>query len=342
MSVSDNFTIPEARYGTHYVRFWRYNRDDAVSFSFSVKPRLELVPAQAIPGATVKIKGTGFPEDSTSSVAITFDGAAITANTVTSNKGTFTSDFVVPNTLAGEHKFTASSSKILTETVAANLKIVPGITLAPPQPEVGAEARITGVGFAAKSAIKIKYDNVSIASSPATNENGGFSYTFKVPESSAKDHIVSVEDGAGNNVILNLRLEGKAPPKPAPLSPKAERFGWLGEQVITFTWSPVTDVSGVTYTLEIAEDLNFFPLKPGMKKTGLTQTNSTLTIKEGTYYWRVRGVDGAGNEGEWAISPYAFHVGFLSTWILVIAGGICLLLFIWLLRTFLRRLREYE
>lgn len=341
-SISDNFVIPEAKYGMHYVRFWRYNRDDAVSFQFSVKPKVEVIPAQATPGATVKIKGTGFPEDSGGTAAITFDGKAITVNTVTSKTGTFISDFVVPNTMAGEHKFTASSPKILAEIVSANLKVVPAITLEPRQPEVGAESKITGYGFAAKSVIKVKYDNVNIASSPTTDENGAFSYTFKVPESSAKDHIITAEDGAGNNVILNLRLEGKAPPKPATLSPKAERFGWLGEQVVTFTWSPVADISGVTYTVEVAEDLNFFPLKPGMRKVGLTQANCTLTIKEGTYYWRVRGVDGVGNEGEWAISPYAFNVGFFSTWMLVIAGLICLFLFVLLLRSFLQRLREYE
>jgi hypothetical protein len=78
-----------------------------------------------------------------------------------------------------------------------------------------------------------------------------------------------------------------------------------------------------------------------MKKTGLTQPTCTLPIKAGTYYWRVKAIDGAGNEGEWAISPYAFNVGFFSIWILVIGGVVCLLIFVLLIRAFFHRLREY-
>ena len=78
-----------------------------------------------------------------------------------------------------------------------------------------------------------------------------------------------------------------------------------------------------------------------MRKTGLTGTTYSVKIEPGTYYWRVKAVDGAGNEGEWAISPYPFKVGFFSTWYLVIGGLLFLFLFIMLVRVFLRRLREY-
>jgi hypothetical protein len=338
-SVTDSFKIPEAKYGNHYIQFWRYNRDDAVNFQFSVRPKLEVTPAQAAPGTVIKVRGTGFPLEGEG--AVTFDGKATDIKVAPGANGTFTADFTMPATIAGDHKFVANTSKVITEVMSAMVKVVPVITMEPKQPQIGSEVKITGAGFAAKSAVKLKYDNVSVANSPTTGEDGSFIFTFKVPESSAKDHKITAEDAAGNNAVWGLALEGKAPPKPAPLSPKHERFGWLGDQSVTFTWQPVMDVSGVTYTVEVGDDLNFFPLKPGMKKVGLTQPNCTLTIKPGTYYWRIRATDGAGNESEWSISPFPFSVGFFSTWMLVVGGLVCLIVFVLLIRAFFRRLRDY-
>ena len=268
-SVTDSFTIPEAKYGNHYVQFWRYSRDDAVNFQFTVRPKLEVIPQQAAPGTVIKVKGTGFPLDGEGTV--TFDGKATTIQVAPGANGTFIADFTMPATIAGDHKFVANSPKVFTDVLTAMVKVAPVITMEPKQPEIGSEVKITGAGFAAKSTMKLKYDNVSIANSPTTGEDGSFVYIFKVPESSAKDHKITAEDAAGNSAVWSLALEGKAPPKPTPASPKNERFGWLGDQSVTFTWSAVTDLSGVTYTMEVAEDLNFFPLKPGMKKVGLTQ-----------------------------------------------------------------------
>lgn len=341
MSVTDSFTIPEAKYGLHYVEFYRESRPDekAVVLQFNVKPRLEIIPPQAAPGAKVTVKGTGFPAGGGG--AVSYDGKATDIAIVTSEAGTFTAEFTVPNTIAGEHKFVANSPKLFNDSASVTMKVIPAVSIDPKQPDIGAEATITGTGFAASSVVQIKYDSKSVADSPTTDENGSFSYTFKVPDSSAKTHKVTAEDGAGNSILLNLSLESTPPSKTTPVSPRAERFGWLGDETVTFTWTTVTDISGITYTIEVAEDLNFFPLKPGMKKVGLTQPNCTMAMKAGTYYWRVRSVDGAGNESEWAISPYAFNVGFFSTWVLVIAGLVCLLIFILLLRAFFRRLREY-
>jgi hypothetical protein len=339
-TVTDSFTIPEARYGDNYVQFMRWGREDSVNLKFTVKPSLEIIPAQASPGATVTVKGTGFPASGTGTV--TFDGQTTDISIASNEVGTFSAEFVVPNTIAGEHKFVANSPQLLMDSATANMKVISAVTMNPQHPDVGADVEVAGRGFAAKSIVQIKYDDISIANSPTTDENGNFSYTFKVPESSTKQHKITAEDGAGNNTILSLSLEGTPPPKPTPVAPKAERFGWLGDETVTFVWTPVTDISGVTYNLEVGEDLNFFPIKPGMKKTGLTDPTYTMDIKVGTYYWRIQAVDGVGNEGEWSISPYAFNVGFLSNWMLIVGGIVCLIVFILLIRAFFRRLRDYD
>ena len=339
-TVTDSFTVPEAKYGDNYVQFTRWGREDYVNLKFTVKPSLEVTPAQAAPGATVTVKGTGFP--TSASGAVTFDGQTTDISIEANEVGTFSAEFVVPDTITGEHKFVVNSPQLLSDSATANMKVKPAISMNPKRPDVGADVEITGRGFAAKSVVQIKYDNVSIANSPTTDENGSFSYTFKVPESSNKQHKVTAEDEAGNSTILSLSLEGTPPPKPTPVAPKSERFGWLGDETITFVWTPVTDISGITYTIEVGEDLNFFPIKPGMKQTGLTEPTCTMNIKVGTYYWRVQAVDGVGNEGEWSTSPYAFNVGFLSNWMLIVGGIVCLLVFILLIRAFFRRLRDYD
>jgi len=335
------FTIPEAAYGTNYVQFrrgWR-PEDKPYNFIFNVLPGIQVTPPSGSPGDEVIIKGSGFPTNG--DVNLSFDDKTTGTPVTTNNLGSFTSKFTVPETTAGKHEFKATVDKMLSEYTAASFEVKPAVSLEPKSPEVGQKVTLTGSGFAASSMVSIQFDDVTIAGSPKTNEIGNFLYTFNVPESSKANHKVIATDKPGNTATYSLALESEAPPAPAPVSPQGQRFGWLGSQLVTFSWTKVDDPSGVAYILEISENLNFFPLKPGMRKTGLTETTCSAKIEPGNYYWRVKAVDGAGNEGEWAISPYPFKVGFFSTWYLVIGGLLFLFLLVLLVRAFLRRLRTH-
>jgi hypothetical protein len=88
----------------------------------------------------------------------------------------------------------------------------------------------------------------------------------------------------------------------------------------TFTWQPVSDPSGVTYTFQIATDANFAHVI--LEKPDLTSPEYTLIEteklesvgKDTPYYWRVKAIDGASNESEWS-TPNSFYVGFIMpTW----------------------------
>ncbi len=339
--ISATFTVPESPYATNYIRCIRAFRPDDLSDAvmFKVTPSLKVSPDTTKPGSTVTIKGTGFPAEDEASLS--FDGTLTDVNIAINKVGSFSSKFTVPDVIAGEHKFTVEAAKLYTETATATMEVGPFITLTPERPEIGTQVTVSGCGFAANSEIHIKYDNASIANSPSTDENGCFSYNFNVPASSKKDHSVTAEDAAGNTATFGLPLEIKPPEKPVPVTPKGQRLGLFGTEQVTFSWTEVTDTSGLTYVIEIGENLNFFPLKPGMKKSGLTQTSCSVDIAPGTYYWRVKAVDGAGNESEWSISPYAFKVGLFSVWGLVIGAFIFLIIFILLIRSFFRRLSEY-
>jgi len=140
-----------------------------------------------------------------------------------------------------------------------------------------------------------------------------------------------------------LPVESSPPTTPTPVSPTSDRLGVMGSQPVTFTWMPAKDESGgaVTYNLEVADNLNFFPLMPGMRKTNINDTQVTLNLDPGTYYWHVQAVDPTGNKSKWALSPYAFQVGLINMWLVVGASMVLLVIFILLLRAFIQRIRGY-
>ena len=339
------FIVPEVPYkaGGYILSFYSQtvNPEGGAAYSllFKVEPDLKTSPSSASPGMTVIIKGTGLA--ASDDIDLSFDGEVIDMDIETSSLGSFTAEFTVPDAIAGTHEFKAIPKRFFVGEITASLEVVPSISLEPEFPEIGSELTINGCGFAASSNVSVSYDGVTISSSPISDELGNLSYVFNVPESSESEHEIVVTDAAGNAATWSLPLEGEAPEAPTPVSPQGERFGWFGSQVVAFAWLDVTDASGVTYTLEIANNLNFFPLAPGMRKTELAQTSCLVNLEPGTYYWRVRAVDGAGNESEWTLSPYSFRVGFFSIWYLLFGGFIFLLVFLFIIRAFFRRISEY-
>jgi hypothetical protein len=335
------FTIPESSYGTNFLQFRRQSRPDKpYGFSFSVVPDIKVTPSSATPHSTATIKGTGFPSND-KYITISFDGNETNLSILTSERGGFTAEFTIPDTMAGNHEFRAIDENLALGDVTANLQVTPAVNLEPAQPDIGTEVTLTGWGFAARSTVSVKYDDAVVSNSPTTNDTGNFTEKFKVPESSTATHIITATDKAGNVATFGLPLKGTPPLVPTPISPLDQRFGWFGAQTVILTWTPVSDTSGITYIVEIDKSLRFFPLEPGMRKTGLTQPNCAVTLEPGTYYWRVKAVDGVGNESDWSLSPYPFQVGFFSGLYLAAGAFIFVIIFIFIVRAFFRRVREY-
>ena len=339
--INATFTVPEAPYGANYVQLIRQFRSaDPYGFTFTVTPLITVSPATVAPGARVMLKGTGFPENDTG--ILLFDGKDTTVSIATNALGSFTAEYTIPDVVRGTHSFKVQTTKLLSSTVVnANFEIAPGLRLDPPRPAVGAQLTIVGTGFAADKEITIYFDTIQVSNSPRTDVAGKFSYSFTVPEIKGNKPVITVSDSVGNKATWELPMENEPPSKSATLAPKDERFGWFGPEEVAFSWKEVSDTSGVSYIVEVGNNLNFFPLTPGMRKTGITEPMTTMTIQPGTYYWRVRAVDGAGNEGEWALSPYPFTVGFFPLWVLIAGALLFLILFILLIRSFSQRLKEY-
>ena len=305
-AVTASFTIPEAKYGTHYIQFMQLASRRVVSFQFTVKPSLKISPSSGLPGTSVTISGTGLPAQAI--CKLTFDGKSTNVAIATNDVGSFTSEFIIPDTSAGKHTLIAGAQHVAI-TATAELQVVP---------------------------------NASPASEP--------------PDVDTEDTSTEVRDD--NSSTPNLGQDSKSPPRPAAIAPMGHGFGLLGTQPVSFSWSKVSDPSGIIYSLEIANNYDFLPPETTMRKTELTETSCTISIEPGTYYWRVKAIDGAGNESRWAYAPYPFKVAELSNLIhesveivekvrllsilgFIIGGLIILRILVLLIRAFVHRRRDY-
>jgi hypothetical protein len=114
--------------------------------------------------------------------------------------------------------------------------------------------------------------------------------------------IDEVGNTAGWTGPFSFTIDTTAPPK--PLLQSLADGAKISDTTPTFDWSGVTDPSGVTYSLQVDNEAGF--PSPIISKEGLTASTYTLTeddsLSEGTYYWRVKAVDGVGNTAGWTES----------------------------------------
>jgi hypothetical protein len=363
LTVISSFSIPEAPAGLHYVGFVRLGRDDITIFSFTVMPRMRIPPNSRSPGNTISVNGTGFPSNNTAS--LTFDDSSVDINATTKNNGSFT---------AGEHQISATSAKLTAVVAPATLLVVPAITVTPQFPQAGSQVTISGSGFAAKVDVSIKYNDLVMTNSPSTNDAGSFTYSFTLPQSANAGSKFVATDSAGNTATFSggVNIPFSSPPssppsspsqppqtpttpqtpippaitplpKPSTLEPKDQSFGLFGAQQVKFVWTQASSFAPntITYILEVANNFKFDPVKSGMRASNIAQTNFTLNLKPGTYYWRVKAVDTSGRESEWSTSRFGFKVGAVPAWIFVGGGIIYVVMLYLLIRALLRRRNRY-
>ena len=99
--------------------------------------------------------------------------------------------------------------------------------------------------------------------------------------------------------LVTIAPAASAPPVPDPLSPSGDTL----DRTPAFAWNGVT--GAVRYEFQVSAD-------PGFNSTQVSfmtkNTRATLpdTLTNGTYWWRVRADDGAGNVSGWSI-PQSFE-----------------------------------
>jgi len=333
-SFSAVMTIPAASRGEHTIKAKDDNFNSATA-TMTIGQKIDVTPA-GIRGAgdTLTITGNGF--DANKTMTITWGGVAIATNpatVTTSSSGAFSATITVPGTQAGDYTVSVSDGiniATATVTVIATTSVSQTTTQASPG-HVGMEITISGTGYGGGT-ITITDTTAAVTLATATSDAGAFSITFNIPEGAGGSHTINVSDATGVKHTFIFFMEEQAPAAPALMLP--EEAG-KAKQPVIFDWQDITDDSGVTYTFQLSTDSAFATLV--VEQTGLTASDFTLTEAQelesvsgdAPYHWRVKAVDGAGNESAW--SAATFTVGFaldLPLWAIIIisvVGGLGLL-----------------
>ncbi len=112
---------------------------------------------------------------------------------------------------------------------------------------------------------------------------------------------VRAVDGAGNpsewTAAWSFTVDATTPPVPVLASPSNGKA--ITDSTPWVDWSDVTDPSGVHYQIQVDDDSGFG--SPEFSRTWINSSSCVVTteLADGTYYWKVRVVDGAGNAGAW-------------------------------------------
>jgi len=313
--------VPASVTGDHTITVSDESGDwDEVEFT--VKPKLVLDPGEQGIGGVVVANGTGFSENEAMTLTVgNLKADPITGSLATDGLGSFNCSFLVPFFDSCGPRNVGVDDSEGTRLFNAQLVVLAGITLSQTSPAspgyIGMEVIVRGIGFASGADVIISYaindEAIPVATAKA-DENGKLSAGFTAPPSAAGSHVVTATDGVITVTSLFI-MESKAPPFPRLLLPE---IGSKSPAKAYFDWDDVTDLSGVSYTLQVATDDSFTTIV--LEKKGLLQSEYALsggeklapTKANAPYYWRVRAVDGASNEGDWSPSGL-FSVG--SSWL---------------------------
>lgn len=310
-SWTATFSVPTAIRGDHIIDAMGTTLATEVpDVIFTIAPRIKVEPTSAPVWSTITITGSGFAGNE-KNIRLLYDGNVVKSDITADATGSWITTLEVPPGAKGSHIIDASGT-ITPDTEIPDLifTVTSAIKVNPTNIAVGTTITIVGSGFAKNSPITIIYDTLEVATA-ITDTTGSFTITFKAPKSKGGGHKIEVKDAAGNSVISSVTMETTPPPTPNLLLPSpGARVNLLGKATPQFSWSPVTDPSGVSYNLEIAKTEDFTNLS--LRKVNLNETTYKLTSKEalsyGIYYWRVKAVDGAQNESPWT-TPQSFRVG---------------------------------
>lgn len=338
-------TIPKSTTGKHKITV--IQAENEVSADFTVEPDVTVNPTSGVPNTLVTILGDGF--DRRENIAIYFDISEV-ASIQTDSVGDFVATFNIPELDAGLYGIEIDDGE---EPQVAKFTIISPPKPPSPSPEppriptvieinrlaghVGAEVVASGTGFVGNGTVTIEYDD-ELLTSAAIDTEGTFLLSFRVPIGRYGDHVMIISDGL-NTKELTFTVESEAPAIPNLLlgTPIVVKEG--AEMLLD--WEDVTDKSmPVTYTLQLAQDAGFSAGSVLLEETGLTDSEYLIgssTMKSlhprRSYYWRVRAVDSASNEGEWTkaaeikIAAVSTMPGWLMYTLAVL--GALFILFIW-------------
>jgi len=303
-NISVSFTVPASAGGTHVIN--ATDGANSASGNYTVTSSINPGSTSGKVGATGSVTGSGF--GARANVSLKFDANTLTSAAADAT-GNVTINFTVPISAFGNHTITVSDN---TNSKSFAYSVQAAATITPAAGDVGTQISVAGTGFNASTPVTIDYDTTKVGNTTVpTDANGSFSVAFSAPASKGGTHVISVTDGT-NTITNNFAMDSTPPPIPDNLTPPNAT---KAPALAVFTWTSVTDPSGVTYEFELAPNAQFST--PLFDETNLTSPNFTIVqanklksvSRNHPYYWRVRAIDGASNASEWSTATFIF-VGF--------------------------------
>lgn len=338
------FIVPNSVKGVHTIDASGASTkfDEVPDVTFIVSSAVRVKPASGYVGDSITVDGCGFG-GSESGITVTFDGNVVKSDVTSNSQGCWTTSLAVPASTGGSHFIDAYSASTTAGDVAdAKLAILSKMVMEPAEGYVGCDIVVNGTGFGADKELTIKYDNVAVATKLATDAKGNFQANLKAPKSPGGKHNVIANDTGGASASAVFTMETTPPSLPQIVSPKdGDRVGLFDRITPTFEWAAVPDPSGVYYSLQISSKKDDFATMV-LSKEDLVESKYTVADDEallrGKYYWRIKAVDGAGNDSGWT-TPILVKIGLMPLWAFIIIVVIAVA-FITRLVFFLRGLKR--
>ncbi len=332
-----SFIVPPASQGSHDITAGGSYTDegDVNAATFEVTPGISISPTKGVVGSQFIVTGSGFRANERS-IEILLGGKTAKSGITADSDGVFETSVTVPASPAGVQDVGArGQSTSLSSVAKRSFEVQSSLVVEPLSGNVGTQIEVSGTGLPASTDVSVSYDGVTKGTGRTSSDGTLAAITISATHTQTvhtADHQISA---VFNNTTITetFVMESTPPERPTPETPlSGARIGVLGKQTPTLTWSVVDDPSGVTYGLQISATPDFSQIlisKSGMVAQGSAiivastgpEVSYTLTESEalpfGTYYWRVKAVDGALNDSGWSASS-TFKIGLLPTWALIV------------------------
>ena len=250
-------------------------------------PEITLSPTFGSIGTKVTITGTNFESYRGDIISIFFDGVEIANSPLTiPETGSFTTYFNIPDDATPGRAWVRIKSDVGTQLASSSfITWETEIELYPPDGAVGTIVTIKGKGFYADETVTVCYYNrtkETLGTEVATPA-GEFTCTFTIPDSTAGEHKIVVEDAEGNSAKANFEV--------IPSTTLNPTSGAMGDE-ITVSGAGFGDDADVTIYLNNIEMATTQTDKNGSFET----TFYVPVIKPDTY--NIEAKDDGGNRGK--------------------------------------------
>ena len=314
-SWEENFSVPASAKGKHTVGAY-YDDDkgtlsDVREASFEVQPDITLNPDSGSADDIIAVSGTGFGSED--DIKLKYDSQEVGEYLADEYGNWGAIVFTIPDGSKGDHLIRAFHSGSIMAIASATFHLGAGIRLQPAMTpdspgHVGQTFNVTGKSFDPSVAVSVSYQNET--ADVFSDAKGDLPAVTFVARGRHGEQYVNASYNGNTVRPAVFYIEGTPPDKPRLISPVDTRTGFSGSFTgricPTFTWSNVTDPSGIaSYDLDTyGGDDSLMSISVPIEDVSFQGDIVAYTLPEkyalspGTYYWRVRAIDGAGNEGK--------------------------------------------